>query len=223
MYLGTYALASLDAFSFRFIGFGLSPPSWPLTPPSKVVPRLIVVLGPNFRVSSSCVAAALRDCIGLQDIVFGGFHLNLIDVPSADAQFFLHLMGPQDPPPDFLPTHLVLWVPPRLFSLAHVGFIYNNGTNFMSQYLTPLASSLPGTAPGPLVHLGGCHMDSSLFHQQGVLCTPLPFTVWGVPHVSLWGVPCAPLSLKTLLPWSLLARIQKRIFLGQTYAMGFDV
>ena len=55
----------------------------------------------------------------------------------------------------------------------------------MSQYLTPLASSLPGTAPGPLVHLGGSTMDSGLFHQRGVLCMPLPFMVWGVPHVSL--------------------------------------
>ena len=177
------------------------------------------MLGPNFRVSSSCVAAALRGCIGLQDIVFGGFHLNLIDVPSADAQFFLHLMGPQDPPPDFLPTHLVLWVPPRLFSLAHVGLIYDNGTNFMSQYLTPLASSLPDTAPGPLVHLGAgiSHGQRCLFHCRGVLCTPLPFTVWGVPRVSLWGVPCAPLFLKTLLPWGLDARIQKRMFLGCAY------
>jgi hypothetical protein len=40
-------------------------------------------------------------------------------------------------------------------------------------------------------------MDSGLFHPLGVLCTPLPFTVWGVHRVSLWGVPCAPLSLKT--------------------------
>ena len=53
--------------------------------------------------------------------------------------------------------------------------------------------------------------------------TPLPFTVWGVPRVSLRGVPCAPLSLTTLLPWGLVARIQRRIFLVRTYAMGFNV
>ena len=280
-------------------------------------------------------------------------------------------MGPLDPPPDFLQTHLVLWVAPRPFSLAPVGFIHKNGTDFMSQYLTSLASSQPSTTPGPLVFLGGiphgqryissmgcslhassiyglgdtscvpeesalrapvpqdttsmgphcpyleedisgshlchgvqcvtshpsssspgsssdpsfchqhggpsfssspsprhngwsstpvgfihnnsahfmsqnrclwCHlnralcpvplciwgvspMDSGLFHQQGVLCMPLPITVRGVPRVSLWlwpGVPCAPLSLKTLLPWGLVAQIQKRIFLGCTFAMGFD-
>ena len=71
-------------------------------------------------------------------------------------------------------------------------------------------------------------MDNGLFlfHQWGVLCTPLLFMVWGVPRtprVSLWGVLCTPLSLKTQLPWGLVARIQKRIFLGCTYAMGFDV
>ena len=67
-------------------------------------------------------------------------------------------------------------------------------------------------------------MDSGLFHHRGVLCmTPLPFTVWGVPRVSLRGVPCAPLSLTTLLPWGLVARIQRRIFLVHTYALGFDV
>ena len=67
-------------------------------------------------------------------------------------------------------------------------------------------------------------MDSGLFHHRGVLCmTPLPFTVWGVPRVSLRGVPCAPLSLTTLRPWGLVARIQRRIFLVCTYVMGFDV
>jgi len=65
-------------------------------------------------------------------------------------------------------------------------------------------------------------MDSSLFHQRGVLCTPLPCTVWGVPHVSPVAVG-SDLSLMTLLPWGLVARIQRRIFLGRTYAMGFDV
>jgi hypothetical protein len=104
---------------------------------------------------NSRVVAALCGCIGLQYIIYGGYHLNLINVPSATALFFLHLMGPPDPPSDFLPTHLVLRVPPRLFSSAHVGFIHDNGTHFMSQYLTPLASSQPNPTPGPLVHLGG--------------------------------------------------------------------
>ena len=67
-------------------------------------------------------------------------------------------------------------------------------------------------------------MDSGLFHHRGALCMmPLQFTVWGVPRVSLRGVPCAPLSLTTLLPWGLVAQIQRRIFLVRTYAMGFDV
>jgi hypothetical protein len=59
-------------------------------------------------------------------------------------------MGPPDPPADFLPTHVVLWVTPQPFSSAPMGFIQDNGTAFMSQYLTPLVS-LPGTAPSPLV------------------------------------------------------------------------
>ena len=89
--LGACASASLVAFSLSFVGFGPPPPSRPPSPPSKVdapqvaslllhqaliVQRLIVVLGPNFRVSSSLVArpnsrvvAALRDCIGLRDII----------------------------------------------------------------------------------------------------------------------------------------------------------
>ena len=125
-----------------FVRFGPPPPSRPPSPPSKVdlpqvaslllhhaliLQQLIVVLDHNFLVSSSPVArhnshlvAALHDCIGLQY-----FFNNLIDVPSADALIFLHLMGPPDPHPDFLPTHSVLRVVPRPFSLAPVGFIHN--------------------------------------------------------------------------------------------------
>ncbi len=40
--------------------------------------------------------------------------------------------------------------------------------------------------------------------------------------MSLGGVPCAPLPPMTLLTWGLVAPIQKRIFLGRPYAMGFD-
>ena len=58
-------------------------------------------------------------------------------------------------------------------------------------------------------------MDSGLLRWQ-------PFKIWGGPHVSLGGVPCTPLPPTTLLSRGLIARIQKRIFLGCTYAMGFD-
>jgi hypothetical protein len=59
-------------------------------------------------------------------------------------------------------------------------------------------------------------MDSGLLHWQ-------PFTICGGPHMPLGGVPCTPLPPMTLLlPRGLVARIQKRIFLGRPYAMGFD-
>ncbi len=62
-------------------------------------------------------------------------------------------MGPPDHPAGFLPTHVVLRVTPWLFLLAPMGFIQDNGTAFMSQYLTPLAS-LSSTVPSPPVQLG---------------------------------------------------------------------
>jgi hypothetical protein len=40
--------------------------------------------------------------------------------------------------------------------------------------------------------------------------------------VSLGGVPCMPLPPMALLSQGLVTRIQKRIFLGRTYAMKFD-
>ena len=43
---------------------------------------------------------------------------------------------------------------PWPLSSARVGFIHNEGTNFMHQYLMPLASLL-GTVPHPLKQLGG--------------------------------------------------------------------
>ncbi len=58
-------------------------------------------------------------------------------------------------------------------------------------------------------------MDSGLLRWQ-------PFTIWGGACMSLGGVPCAPLPPMTLLSRGLVARIQKRIFLGCPYAMGFD-
>jgi hypothetical protein len=58
-------------------------------------------------------------------------------------------------------------------------------------------------------------MDSGLLRWQ-------PFTVWGGPRMSLGGVPCVPLPPMTLVLRGLVARIQKRIFLGSPYAMGFD-
>ncbi len=87
-------------------------------------------------------------------------------------------MGPPDPPADFLPTHAVLWDTPRPFSLAPMGFIQDNGTAFMSQYLTPLAS-LPGTAPSRLVRLGG-----------------IPYGQWAAPSAAIYdrwgGTSCVP-------------------------------
>jgi hypothetical protein len=86
-------------------------------------------------------------------------------------------MGPPDPPANFLPTHVVLWVTPRLFSLAPMGFIQDNGTAFMSQYLTPLAS-LPRTAPSPLVRLGGIPYGqqaaplAAIYNLGGTSCVP---------------------------------------------------
>ena len=108
-----------------------------------------------------------------------------IDIPLADALFLLHLMGPPDPPPDA----------PQPFSSAPVGCTHDNGTDFMSQYLMPLASSLPGTVPGLLVHLGGiplgqwavpsmgCSLHATSICGLGgtssvpvgsALCTPVP-------------------------------------------------
>ena len=86
-------------------------------------------------------------------------------------------MGPPDPPADFLPTHVVLRVTPQLFSSAPMGFIQDNGTAFMSQYLTPLAS-LPGTAPSRLVRLGGIPYGqwaaplAAIYNLGGALCVP---------------------------------------------------
>jgi hypothetical protein len=86
-------------------------------------------------------------------------------------------MGPPDPPADFLPTHVVLRVTPRPFSSTPMGFIQDNGTAFMSQYLTPLAS-LPGTAPSPLVRLGGipygqqAALSAAIYDLGGTLCVP---------------------------------------------------
>jgi hypothetical protein len=64
------------------------------------------------------------------------------------AQSYL-IMDPPDPRADFLPSHGGFWIIPQLFSLAPMGFIHDDGTAFMHQYLTPLASLL-GTAPSPL-------------------------------------------------------------------------
>lgn len=127
-------------------------------------------------------------------------------------------MGAPDSPPDFLPTHLVLWVTPWPVSLAPMGFIYDNGNDFMSQHLAPPAS-LPDTAPSQIVSFGGYPFRppsvplvkrslraSSIHGLGGALCVP---------------VDTAFLSLKTLLMWGLRTRIQKRIYLGCTFAMGF--
>ena len=86
-------------------------------------------------------------------------------------------MGPPDSPADFLPTHVVLWVTPRPFSMASMGFIQDNGTAFMSQFLTYLVS-LPGTVPSPLVRLGGIPYgqraapSAAIYNLGGTLCVP---------------------------------------------------
>jgi hypothetical protein len=86
-------------------------------------------------------------------------------------------MGPPDPPADFLHTHVVLRVTPQPFSSAPMGFIQDNGTAFMSQYLMPLASLL-GTAPSPLMRLGGIPYGqraaplSAIYDLGGTSCVP---------------------------------------------------
>jgi len=70
-------------------------------------------------------------------------------------------MGAPDSLPDFLPTHLVLWVAPWPVSLAPMGFIYDNGNDFMSQHLAPPVS-LPDTAPSQIVPLGGIPFNPRL-------------------------------------------------------------
>ena len=135
----------------------------------------------------------------------GGFDLNLLHVPSANTVFFLHFMGPPDPPGDFLPTHSVLRVAPPPFSSAPVGFIHDNGTDFMRQYLTPLASSQPSTTPGPLVSFGdiphgqrfipspGCSLNdaSPIYGLGGTSCIPEGSALRApVPHNTTSMGPC---------------------------------
>ena len=95
-------------------------------------------------------------------------------------------MGPPDPPGDFLPTHSVLRVAPPPFSLAPVGFIHGNGTDFMRQYLTPLASSQPSTTPGPLVSFGG------IPHGQRFIPSPGCSLNDACPIYGLGGTSCIP-------------------------------
>ncbi len=96
-------------------------------------------------------------------------------------------LSPPDPPPDFLPTHLVLRVAPRPFSSDLVGFIHDNGTNFMSQYLTPLSSSQPSPTPSPLVHLGGIPHGQRSVPFPG--CSLHPSSIYG-----LGGSSCVPVG-----------------------------
>jgi hypothetical protein len=59
-------------------------------------------------------------------------------------------MGLSDPPPNVLATHLVPQIMPRPVSSAPVGFIDDNGTAFLSQYLARPVP-LPDTAPSLLM------------------------------------------------------------------------
>ena len=117
-------------------------------------------------------------------------------------------MGPPNPPSNFLPTHLVLRVLHRPFSSARVGFIHDNGTHFMSQYLTPLplASSQPSPTPVLLVHLGGiphgqrsvpstgCSLHaSSIYGLGGTSCVPVGSALrTPVPQDTTSMGPCCP-------------------------------
>jgi hypothetical protein len=132
------------------------------------------------------------------------------------------IMGPPDPPPNFLASHLVPQIAPRPVSLAPVGFIDDNCTAFLSQNLARLVP-LPDTAPSSLMQLGGVHYGQQSIPLAGhALHASSINGLRGTFCVSLWGVPCMPLFLKTLLPWVLIAQIQKRIHLGCPYAMGFN-
>jgi hypothetical protein len=129
----------------------------------------------------------------------------------------------------------------------------------MSQYLTPLAS-LPGTAPSPLMRLGGIPYgqqaapSAAIYDLGGTSCVPggsalrapapydntfmgpqlrgIPYGQQAAPSAAIYnmgGASCVPggSALRapapmTLLSRGLVARIQKRIFLGCPYAMGFD-
>ncbi len=58
-----------------------------------------------------------------------------------------------------------------------MGFIQDNGTAFMSQYLTPLVSLL-GTAPSRLMRLGGIPYgqqaapSAAIYNLGGTSCVP---------------------------------------------------
>jgi hypothetical protein len=101
-------------------------------------------------------------------------------------------MGPLDPPPNFLATHLVPQVAPCLVSSAPGWFIHDNGTAFLRQYLVHPVSS-PVTAPSPLMGLGG------VSHEQ-----------WSIPlaghslHASLFcglgSTSCVPLERALCTP-----------------------
>ncbi len=108
------------------------------------------------------------------------------------------IMGPPDPPANFLPTHVVLRVTPRPFSSAPMGFIQDNGTAFMSQYLMPLAS-LPGTVPSLLVRLEGIPYGqqaaplAAIYDLGGATCVPGGSALRApAPHDTTFTGPCCP-------------------------------
>jgi hypothetical protein len=106
-------------------------------------------------------------------------------------------MGPPDPPANFLPTHVVLGVTPRPFLLAPMGFIQDNHTAFMSQYLTPLAS-LPGTAPSLLMRLGGISYGpraaplAAIYNLGGTACVGGSALRAPAPHDTTFTGPHCP-------------------------------
>jgi hypothetical protein len=76
-----------------------------------------------------------------------------------------------------------------------VGFIHDNGTNFTSQYLTPLSSFQPSPMPGLLVHLGGIPHGQRSVPSTG--CSLRASSIYG-----LGGTSCVPVgsALHTPVP-----------------------
>ncbi len=113
--------------------------------------------------------------------------------------------GPPDPPPNLLPTHLVPRVAPCLVSSAPTGFVHNNGTAFLRQYLAHPVSP-PVMVPSPLVILGGVpHGQRSvplaggslhaslLYGLGGTSCVPVERALRiPVPHNTTSAGPCRP-------------------------------
>jgi hypothetical protein len=108
------------------------------------------------------------------------------------------IMDPPDPLADFFPSHRVFRNTPWPFSSAPMGFIHDDGTAFMLQYLTPLAS-LPVTVPSPLAQLGGIPYAqraaplTAIYDLGGGSCVPGGSALRApAPHDTTFMGPCRP-------------------------------